>query len=768
MNTIKGTILGFPRMGKQRELKQILESYWKGDIPIDTMLEQSTALRRKHLELLVDSGLDEIPVNDFSLYDHVLDTTVGFGIIPERYAPLKDDFARLYFAMARGERGENHNIRAMEMSKWFDTNYHYIVPEFNENTRFSAENIIQKISHSIKEAQTIIESKGASCSVRPVLPGPVSFLLLGKTSDKSKSIELLPPLLEEYSVLFKKLEELGIEKLQLDEPYLVFNLDERMRAAYREAYAYFNIQSSPIKIFLASYFDNLKQNLSLVSQLPVDTVHIDLVRSSMDVATELIKSVPSLSLGIIDGRNIWKSDLRKLLSYLEPILEKGAGKDCYISCSCSLLHCPFDLSTEDALDKEIVQWLAFSMQKLEEIRIIKTALREGKEAVATALDENQQAIESRKNSGKVHNVTVKERVQAISEEMTKHSNSYAQRKKLQKTALNLPLFPTTTIGSYPQTREIRSTRAAFKKGKISTEEYTRIMRKEIQKIVRFQEEVGLDMLVHGEPERNDMVEYFGENFDGFASTSNGWVQSYGSRCVKPPIIYGDLSRKSQITVDWISYAQSLTSKPMKGMLTGPVTILQWSFVRDDQPRSQTAYQIALLVRDEIKDLENAKIKVVQVDEPAIREGLPLQKSRHAEYLNWAVRSFRVATCGVKDETQIHTHMCYSEFNEIISSIAALDADVISIEASRSNMELLEAFKNFQYPNEIGPGVYDIHSPRIPSVEEMKNLLQQARKFIPDELLWVNPDCGLKTRNWSELRPSLANMVSAAKLLRKKT
>ncbi len=765
--SVKGTIIGFPRMGKQRELKKILESYWKGELDDLALMKQSAALRKEHLALQVDAGLDELVVNDFSLYDHVLDTAMGFSAIPERYLALQDNFARMYFAMARGEEGSNHNVKALEMSKWFNTNYHYIVPELSAQTKFSGLNIAKKIEHSVQEAREVIKEKQASCSVRPVLLGPISFLLLAKTSDNSDVLSLLPQLFEEYCQVLQNVAEQGVETIQIDEPFLVFELDEKTKEAYKKTYEGFAQRVPKLSIFLASYFDDLARNILLVSQLPVQTVHVDLCYGSMESVETLAKAGKNVSLGIINGRNIWKADLRALLSTLRSFVENNKeSKDFYISSSCSLLHSPFDLSTDQNLDAEIQNWLSFAVQKLREVALLKKAIVQGEDAVRNELETNSQALEQRRNSARVHKQEVKTRVQNIDENMMKRSSSFDQRKKVQKESLGLPLFPSTTIGSYPQTKEIRATRAAFKKGKISKEEYQRFMKAEIQKVVEFQEEIGLDVLVHGEPERNDMVEYFGENFSGFISTSNGWVQSYGSRCVKPPIIYGDLTRNSQITVDWICYAQSLTKKIMKGMLTGPVTILQWSFVRDDQSHADTAYQIALLIRDEIKDLETAGIRIIQVDEPALREGMPLQKKKHAEYLKWAVQSFRVSTSGVKDETQIHTHMCYSEFNEIIRSIAELDADVISIEASRSNMELLEAFKDYQYPNEIGPGVYDIHSPRIPSVEEMVELLQSARSFIPDEQLWINPDCGLKTRTWAEIRPSLINMVQAAQSIRK--
>ncbi|XP_060085420.1 5-methyltetrahydropteroyltriglutamate--homocysteine methyltransferase-like [Ylistrum balloti] len=760
-----GTILGFPRMGQRRELKRMLESYWKNEIDAQSLMQESSALRQKHVSLLIDSGLSEIPVNDFSLYDHVLDSIVGFGAIPPRYKPLQDDFIRLYFAMARGERGANHNTKAMEMSKWFDTNYHYIIPEFTRDTLFDPTLMIQKLRHSIEEAAQIIKEKGATTKIRPVLLGPISFLLLGKSSDGSKVLDLLPRLLEAYCSIAEFCTEKGIATVQFDEPYLVYTLSKELQEAYKTAYKTVKDAYKGIEIFLASYFDDLAINADLVTELAVDIIHIDLQRSSFETAEYIAKRCKAISLGVIDGRNIWKAHISSLLSTLNAFLSEHSLQRCYIGSSCSLLHCPFDVRGETELDAEIAEWLSFSLQKVEEIQLLTSALSKGAESVATSIAQYDEAMQRRERSTQVHRAEVKKRVSEIDEAMMKRKSPYSERKETQKQRLQLPLFPTTTIGSYPQTAEIRKIRAAFKKQSISYQEYQDSMREEIRKVVDFQEEVGLDVLVHGEPERNDMVEYFGERFDGFVSTSNGWVQSYGSRCVKPPIIYGDLQRKTSITKEWISFAQSLTKKPMKGMLTGPVTILQWSFVRNDIPRSETAFQIALLVRDEIEDLEKEGIGIIQVDEPALREGLPLQSEKHSEYLDWAVKSFRVASSGVEDTTQIHTHMCYSEFNEIMRTIIDLDADVISIEASRSDMELLEAFKEHSYPNEIGPGIYDIHSPRIPSTEEMIELLQLARKYINDEQLWVNPDCGLKTRQWEEVSLALRNMVSAAHFLR---
>lgn len=759
MSEVKSTVLGFPRMGVNRELKKALESYWKGTIQSKELFVEAERLRMLHWNLQKEKGLSVFVVNDFSYYDHMLDLTLALGAIPSRYDALKsEDQLRLYFAMARGEKGNSSSVTAMEMSKWYDTNYHYIVPELSNDLSFSLAPYL-KVIHEIKEAQTVL---GSSVQIRPVLVGPISYLLLAKTTDGSNVLHFLPSLLDTYCELLNKIAETGVEYVQIDEPHLVHDLSKDEKEAFVVAYQTIAKKSPHIKIFLASYFDHLYENASLVASLPVDTVHIDLVRGDESSIIPIAKTGKNISLGLIDGRNIWKTDLDECIKKAKKIISSYLI-DFTISSSCSLLHCPMDSAAETNLDSDIQSWLSFSIQKLEELSLITNALN-GKENTV-ALQKHAKDIQNRIESTKVHKQVVKQRMQNVSDDMSMRKSPFFVRAKVQQEKLQLPLFPTTTIGSFPQTTEIRKTRAMFKKQAISEEEYIKFMQAEIKKVVRFQEEIGLNVLVHGEPERNDMVEYFGDNFDGFVSTKNGWVQSYGSRCVKPPIIYGDLTRENTITVFWTTYAQSLTTLPMKGMLTGPVTILQWSFVRDDQPRKDTAMQIALLIRDEVKDLEEAGIGVIQVDEPALREGLPLRTRDHAEYLKWAVHIFKISTCGVKDETQMHTHMCYSEFNEIIETIAALDADVISIEASRSKMELLEAFKSFKYPNGIGPGVYDIHSPRVPSVEEIVKLMNYARKYVANELLWVNPDCGLKTRAWEEVRLSLEHLVAAATQLR---
>ncbi len=765
--TIQSTILGFPRMGERRELKRTLEGFWKGKLSEEQLLSEAKNLRKKHWRKQIESGIDVITVNDFSLYDTVLDTTYMLGVIPKRYEHLKDmGTLRQYFAMARGEEGDSNSVTAMEMSKWFDTNYHYIVPEFSWESTFSdfADKTSIKVLQEIEEAKELVHND--MTRIRPVLVGPITYLVSGKMTDDSDVLSLLPKLVHSYIYLLKEFRDLGLT-VQLDEPILVTEIDNRLKDAYRSAYKRIAQEIPTLSIFLATYFGDMHENVNLVAELPVDTVHIDLVRGSTDGIIPIAKSGKNISLGIIDGRNIWKSNLEEKINKLQEIIKNHTDIHYYVSSSCSLLHVPMDVKYETVLNKEIVQWLAFASQKLQEITVLVDACNKGKDAVKSHLEENERAIKNRRNSLLVHNTTVKQRTSSITLEMAKRKSGFLIRKALQEKHLRLPMFPTTTIGSYPQTIDIRKKRSAFRKGEIGEEEYIKAMKDNIKEVVSFQESIDIDVLVHGEPERNDMVEYFGDYFDGFVSTQNGWVQSYGSRCVKPPIIYGDLSRTRAITVDWIAYAQSLTEKPMKAMLTGPITILQWSFVRDDQPRKDTAMQIALLIRDEVRDLENANIKVIQVDEPAIREGLPLRSREYDQYLTWAVNVFKVSTCGVKDETQIHTHMCYSEFNEIIHSIAALDADVLSIEASRSNMDLLNAFKAFKYPNNIGPGVYDIHSPRVPSEQEMIDLIEKAIEFIPKEQLWMNPDCGLKTRTWEEVKQALARMVSAAKTLREK-
>jgi len=749
--------LGFPRIGARRELKFAQEAFWKGEKSESELLQTASELRAQNWKR--QAGLDLIPVGDFSLYDQVLDLSFTLGNLPARVQGLQGSELDQYFRVARGRSANDSGcncVHAGEMTKWFDTNYHYIVPEFSAETRFSLNP--SRLLAQVEEAQA------QGHNAKPVLIGPVTYLLLGKAKDEIDPLSLLVQLLPVYAELLGLLAEKGIEWVQIDEPTLVTELAPQWQDAFRTAYA--ALADSGVKLLLTTYFGQLKQNLELACSLPVDGLHLDAVnaRDEVEPVIEQLNAGQVLSLGVVNGRNIWKTDLSALLDWLEPVA-KQLGERLWIAPSCSLLHVPVDLHSEQKLDAEIRSWLAFAQQKLDEIRVIHSALNYGRGAVAAELAENLAALNSRRTSPRVHNPKVQQAVAAIDPGFGKRKRAYPQRAALQREKLNLPLYPTTTIGSFPQTQEIRKARLAFRKGELDAGEYTARMQQEIEFAVKQQEALGLDVLVHGEAERNDMVEYFGEQLDGYAFSQFGWVQSYGSRCVKPPILFGDISRPKAMTVEWIQYAQSLTDKKMKGMLTGPVTILNWSFVRDDQPRSHSCYQLALAIREEVQDLERAGIDIIQIDEAALREGLPLRRSQWAEYLNWAVGSFRISANGVSDSTQIHTHMCYSEFNDIIEAIAHMDADVITIETSRSDMELLDVFDEFHYPNEIGPGVYDIHSPNIPSVEQMVKLMRLAAQRIPAERLWVNPDCGLKTRQWSEVIPALQNMVEAAKVLR---
>nr|WP_315195137.1 5-methyltetrahydropteroyltriglutamate--homocysteine S-methyltransferase [uncultured Flavobacterium sp.] len=765
---MKTNNLGYPRIGSNRELKKANELYWAGKITPEELLATGSAIRTQNWKLQAENGIDLIPSNDFSLYDQVLDLTLTLGAIPERY----NEFARtnnsldLYFAMARGAQKNGQDVVAMEMTKWFDTNYHYIVPEFSKNQKFEL--------FSTKAIAEFIESKNLGIITKPVLIGPVSYLLLGKEKEEGfHRIDLITNLLPVYFEILQKLEAEGATYIQLDEPFLALNLTNKEREAITYVYNEINTKFPSLKIILANYFDCFGENLETVLALPVNTLHLDLVRCSSQLddildSGKLADNV-NLSLGVVDGRNIWKNDFKKSLVLIEKAVTALGENRILVAPSCSLIHSPFDLDleTNDAtLTPEIKQWLAFAKQKIKEVTLLKQlASNEIDHNYSVELAENTIANQNRKTSKLIHNEKVKNRVASIIESDSKRNNTFATRRQKQAEALKLPLFPTTTIGSFPQTTEVRSWRAKFKKGELTQAEYDALLEKETEETIRFQEESGIDVLVHGEFERNDMVEYFGEQLDGFTFTKNGWVQSYGSRCVKPPVIYGDVSRPNPMTVKWAEFAQSLTPKWVKGMLTGPVTILQWSFVRNDQPRSETCTQIALAIRDEVVDLEKAGIKIIQIDEPAIREGLPLRKEEWASYLDWAIKAFRISASGVADDTQIHTHMCYSEFNDIIQNIADMDADVITIECSRSQMELLDAFADFKYPNEIGPGVYDIHSPRVPSNEEMVHLLEKAASVIPANQLWVNPDCGLKTRHWDETKKALIEMVNAAKKMR---
>ena len=754
---VLATNLGFPRIGAKRELKKALESYWSKGISKEELYKVGQELRAINWQMQLDADLDHIPSNDFTYYDHVLSTAVLVGAVPARYGwdGKSNVDIDIFFAMARG----NEKVGAMEMTKWFDSNYHYIVPEFSKDQTF-------KLSGD-RPMANFDEAKDLGITTRPVLLGPVSFLLLGKMKDGGDALTLLDKLLPVYEQILGKLADLGAEWIQIDEPCFVLDQPQAARDALKKAYDRLSKVSPKLKLLVATYFDELGDNLDTVFGLPVAGVHIDLVRApqQLDAALKAARKDQVISLGVIDGRNIWRNNLSETLKIVEKAV-KAHGKDyIFVGPSSSLLHTPVDLDSEKSLDGEVKTWLAFAKQKLHEISALAEAADGEMNEVKEAFRESDSAAADRKVSKRIHNSQVKERAKAVTPQMLSRKSPFAKRIQIQQKALNLPLFPTTTIGSFPQTPDIRNARAEFKSGKITEAQYNDFLKREIKTCVDIQEELDIDVFVHGEAERNDMVEYFGEQMSGYIFTKLGWVQSYGSRYVKPPIIFGDVARPKPMTVEWSQYAQSLTKRPMKGMLTGPVTILQWSFVRDDQPRSETAKQIALALRDEVLDLEKAGIKVIQIDEPAVREGLPLRRKNWKDYLRWSVDAFRISAAGVKDETQIHTHMCYAEFNDIIEAVAELDADVISIETSRSQMELLEAFVDFKYPNEIGPGVYDIHSPRVVPQSEMEALLKKAAKVLKADQIWVNPDCGLKTRKWEETKQCLRNMVGAAKSMR---
>jgi 5-methyltetrahydropteroyltriglutamate--homocysteine methyltransferase len=755
--------LGFPRMGLRRELKTALENYWTGHLDEAALGQTAAGLRLRHWKLQRDCGLDLVPVGDFSLYDHMLDLACLLGVVPERYGRLGGpEDAATYFFMARGGQDGSRDVTAMEMTKWFDTNYHYIVPEFAPGQTFPLSG--SKIFDEVQEAGQ------AGYAAKAVLPGPFTFLALGKSVDPAfDRFTLLPGLLDAYRKILGRLGGL-CPWIQLDEPILAQDLPEPLAARFREAYLDLATAAGPAKLLLATYFGGISHNLPLVAKLPVGALHIDCVRDPTQLAlvAKTLSPDTALSLGLVDGRNIWRVDAAAGLARIELATRHVGADRLMLAPSCSLLHCPVDLEAETDLDPTIREWMAFAVQKCREVRLLADAASsEGKDRpeVVDALAANRAAWERRRQSALTSNESVRRRLAAISVDMFHRSASYPERASLQRRALSLPPIPTTTIGSFPQTPEIRQARRRFKNGQMDAAAYEAFLKREIAGIVARQEALGLDVLVHGEPERNDMVEYFGERLAGFCFTQNGWVQSYGARCVKPPVIYGDVFRPAPMTVAWSVYAASLTPKPMKGMLTGPATILCWSFVRDDQPRETTRRQIALAIRDEVADLEKAGIRIIQIDEPALREGLPLRKTDWELALALAVDDFRLAASVAKPQTQIHTHMCYAEFNEIVPAIAAMDADVISIEASRSRMELLSAFADFHYPQEMGPGLYDIHSPRIPSIEEMEALLRRAAAVIPPERLWANPDCGLKTRSWPETTAALANMVEAAKRAR---
>ncbi len=752
--------LGYPRIGPNRELKRATEAFWAGRRGAGALEQTGRELRAAAWRRQREAGIDLIPSNDFSFYDQILDLSCLLGNVPRRFGwdggPIG---LNLYFRIARGghsgDCGCGGIAAAGEMTKWFDTNYHYIVPEFTKETCF-------RLSGT-KPFDEFREALALGIRTKPVLVGPLTYLHLGKAEDGLDRLSLLDGLVDVYAEILGGLAHEGAEWVQIDEPILGLDLAPAWRTAFDAAYARLRAAAPGLRIILATYFGALHENLELAAGLPVDALHLDLARASeLDAVLGLLPAEKALSLGVVDGRNVWRNDFVVSRALIERAQQHGGRL--FAAPSCSLLHVPVSLEREPGLGANLRGWLAFADEKLREV--VTLAQMVNGEGDPVEVYKNQVAIQSRRASGLIHRPLVKARAVEVKREDAERGSPFSVRRRKQRETLGLPAFPTTTIGSFPQTEELRSSRARWRKHELSNADYERILEEEIAAVVRRQEELGIDVLVHGEAERNDMVEYFGEQLEGFAFTANGWVQSYGSRCVKPPVIFGDVSRPAPMTVRWSQYAQSLTERPMKGMLTGPITVLQWSFVRDDQPRRETARQIALALRDEVLDLEAAGIGVIQIDEPALREGLPLRRADWPEYLDWATEAFRLTAAGVRDETQIHTHMCYCEFNDIIASIAALDADVISIETSRSNMELLGAFTDFAYLNEIGPGVYDIHSPRVPTTDEMVGLLRKAAAVLPTENLWVNPDCGLKTRGWQETLEALRNMVEAARRLRR--
>jgi 5-methyltetrahydropteroyltriglutamate--homocysteine methyltransferase len=753
-------ILGFPRIGARRELKHALERHWRGDVPETALIAAGRELRARHWQLQHAAGLDFVTVGDFAWYDHVLQTMAHLGCIPERFGfdPRALTLDQ-YFALARGTPEQP----ALELTKWFDTNYHYLVPEWTADTQF--EGGVSWLLDEIREAQIL------GYAPKVALLGPLTLLWLGKLRDEKtwvlgSRLELLPALIPAYRRLLERIRALGVAWVQIDEPMLGLDLETHWLEAFPAVYA--ALQADAPQLLLTTYFESVAERAELLKQLPVAGVHLDLVRGSGQLP-EFLNDWPQdkvLSLGVVDGRNVWRADLDAALALLRPAADQ-LGDRLWISASCSLLHVPIELRMEKNLDPVIRPWLSFATQKLHEIAELKSGIDHGELAIGGALADSRRALALRRAAGSTRVESVRERVAQLADSDSRRQSPFAARNRRQRMRLKLPLLPTTTIGSFSQTSEIRKARAAFRRGALGAAEYELAMRAEIRQAIAQQEELGLDVLVHGEAERNDMVQYFAEQLSGCVVTENGWVQSYGSRCVKPPIIYGDVARPAPMTVAWSRYAQSLTSRPVKGMLTGPVTILQWSFVREDQPRRETAFQIALALRDEVRDLERAGMAIIQIDEPALREGLPLKRGEWSAYLNWAVTAFRLASSGVADETQIHTHMCYSEFNDILPSIAALDADVITIESSRSGMELLNAFRGSEFHSEVGPGVYDVHSPRVPDAREVIALLERAAAVVDLERLWVNPDCGLKTRDWPETAASLASLVAAAQELRRR-
>ena len=758
------SVLGYPRQGPNRELKKAIEAYWKGRVDGDALQQAAATVRRQRLTTLRDAGIDEVPVGDFSLYDHVLDTTLLLGAVPPRFAAAAETVDStlgrldLLFAMARGDEA----AAPLEMTKWFDTNYHYLVPELAADTpfRLSAESLLAEVE----------EARALGLTPRAVVLGPVSYLLLAKAAEDGSTFDplsLLDRVLPLYVDLLGRLAAAGVGWVQLDEPTLVQGQPPEVLQQFSAAYDRLTSTETRPEIIVASYFEQLDDALDVVLTSGVEGVSVDLTGTARADLDQLLAH-PELAdkrvlAGVVDGRNVWRTDLAAALDAVEALAGRAGRVD--VSSSCSLLHVPIDVERESGLDPQVARWLAFADQKLSEIVTLTTGLRDGREAIAAALDANRELLASRRASEQVINSAVRDRAATVTEADRHRNSDYASRTVAQRANLALPLLPTTTVGSFPQTGELRRTRGDLRAGRIDSDTYDTRMREEIATVVALQEEQGVDVLVHGEPERNDMVQYFAEQLNGFASTEHGWVQSYGTRCVRPPIIFGDVSRPAPMTVRWAEYAQGLTDRPVKGMLTGPVTMLAWSFVRDDQPLADTARQVALALRDEVNDLEAAGLKVIQVDEPALRETLPLRAESRAAYLAWAVEAFQLSTAGVADATQVHTHMCYAEFADIVPAIIAMDADVISLEAARSRMEIITELNAIGYPREVGPGVWDIHSPRVPPVEEITRALRLAVADLPAERLWVNPDCGLKTRGYAEVNPSLANLVAAARQVR---
>ncbi|RDX36286.1 5-methyltetrahydropteroyltriglutamate--homocysteine S-methyltransferase [Kangiella sp. HD9-110m-PIT-SAG07] len=756
-------LLGLPRIGAKRELKFALEKYWRGEINQSELQQVASVIRQHNWQSAQDKGIDWLTVGDFSFYDQVLDTSILLGVVPERFAEGEaDNLLDNYFRIARGSAPEGTQVQPSEMTKWFNTNYHYIVPEFTNDQAFN-------LNTELLQPQ-ITQAKEFSNQLKIQLIGPVTYLWLGKSRNAHEfdKLKLLPELVTTYQKLLTYFEQQGIEWVQVEEPILALDLEDEWLNAITQAYTELGSEAS-VKLLLTTYFDHINDKLDRVAELPLDGLHLDVVSGGTEQLLNVANYWPKskvLSVGIVNGRNVWRNDLGQSLKALEAVKVRYED-NLWISTSCSLLHSPVELNSEQKLDTELKTWLAFAEQKVQEVADLTVGLTRGENVISSALQGSASAVASKQVSSRVHNQEVQDRTNSITDVLRQRQSEFGKRKLAQRKHFKFPQLATTTIGSFPQTDSIRQARRAFKAKEIDEQAYTKAIRTEIQQAIKEQERIGLDVLVHGEAERNDMVEYFGEQLNGFTFTQFGWVQSYGSRCVKPPIIYGDVSRKQAITVEWSKYAQSLSEKKVKGMLTGPTTILAWSFEREDLAAPHIADQIALALRDEVLDLEKNGIDVIQIDEPAFRELLPLRKSEQPQYLEWSVNAFRLSAAGVADTTQIHTHMCYSEFNEIIDSIARLDADVITIESSRSDMELLQTFNDFKYPNEIGPGVYDIHSPRIPTKEEVSELIELAANHVPVDQLWVNPDCGLKTRNWDQVRPALKNLVDAAQEMRQK-